>query len=43
MTKKTVAIVKYEKPLASVRKTVEMAKGLNSLSPSMKVFIKPNA
>lgn len=42
MTKKTVAIVRYEKPLASVRKTVELANGLNSLSPGMKVFIKPN-
>jgi uncharacterized protein (DUF362 family) len=34
--------VKYEKPLESVRKAVELAKGLESLPPKAKVFIKPN-
>jgi uncharacterized protein (DUF362 family) len=42
MTQKTVAVVKYEKPLSSVRKAVSMANGLKRLSPGMKVFIKPN-
>jgi len=37
-----VSIVKYEKPFDSVRKAVEMAKGLDHLPAKAKVFIKPN-
>ena len=37
-----VSVVKYEKPYDSVRKAVEMAKGLDHLPPKSKVFIKPN-
>jgi uncharacterized protein (DUF362 family) len=40
--KKIVSIVRYEKPLESVRKAVELAKGLESLPSNVKVFIKPN-
>ena len=39
---KLVSIVRYEKPLESVRKAVELAKGLESLPSNAKVFIKPN-
>ncbi|UCE54655.1 MAG: DUF362 domain-containing protein [Desulfobacterales bacterium] len=42
MNKKLVAIVRYEKPLASVRKAVELSKGLDHLTSGAKVFIKPN-
>ena len=42
MTKQLVSIVKYEKPLESVRKAVDMAKGFDHLPPKAKVFIKPN-
>jgi uncharacterized protein (DUF362 family) len=42
MNKKLVSIVKYEKPLESVRKAVELSKGLNHLPANAKVFIKPN-
>ncbi|MDM8535897.1 DUF362 domain-containing protein [Desulfobacterales bacterium HSG17] len=42
MSKYNVAIVKYEKPLESARQAVEMSKGLSSLKPGAKVFIKPN-
>ena len=41
-SKKIVSIVKYEKPLASVQKAVELSKGLANLPPHAKVFIKPN-
>ena len=37
-----VSLVRYEKPLESVRKAVEMAGGLPELPPQAKVFIKPN-
>ena len=39
---KLVSIVRYEKPIESVRKAVELAKGLESLPSNAKVFIKPN-
>jgi len=42
MSKSTVAIVRYEKPLESVRKAVELSKGLDHLPANAKVFIKPN-
>jgi uncharacterized protein (DUF362 family) len=40
--KKLVAIVRYEKPGQSVRKSVELSQGLNHLPSRAKVFIKPN-
>jgi uncharacterized protein (DUF362 family) len=40
--KKIVSIVRYEKPIESVRKAVELAKGLEPLPFNAKVFIKPN-
>ncbi len=42
MGKPVVAIVKYEKPLASVRKAVELSNGLQNMPANAKVFIKPN-
>ena len=39
---KLVSIVRYEKPLESVRKAVDLAKGLENLPSKAKVFIKPN-
>lgn len=43
MSKSLVSVVKYEKPLESVKKVVELAKGLENLpSENAKVFIKPN-
>ncbi len=42
MGKPVVAIVKYEKPLASVRKAVELSDGLQNMPANAKVFIKPN-
>jgi len=36
------AIVRYEEPLESVRKAVELSRGLEHLPPRAKVFIKPN-
>jgi uncharacterized protein (DUF362 family) len=41
MEKHKVAIVKYEKPLESVRKAVELSNGLARLPANAKVFIKP--
>jgi hypothetical protein len=42
MNKKSlVSIVKYEKPLESVRKAVELSHGLDHLSADARVFIKP--
>ena len=38
----TVSIVRYEKPLESVRKAVDLAGGLNCLTQNSRVFIKPN-
>jgi len=42
MKKYTTAIVRYEKPLDSVRKAVELSKGLDHMPSKAKVFIKPN-
>ena len=42
MNKKLVSIVKYEKPLDSVRKAVELSHGLDHLPSGAKVYIKPN-
>ena len=42
MEKPIVAIVKYEEPVSSVRKAVELSHGLDNLKPHTKVFIKPN-
>ncbi|MGD8948846.1 MAG: DUF362 domain-containing protein [Desulfobacterales bacterium] len=42
MNKKLVAIARYEKPSESVRKAVELSKGLDHLPARAKVFIKPN-
>ena len=42
MSKNLVAIVRYEEPLESVRKAVELARGLDHLPSKAKVFIKPN-
>ena len=42
MNKNLVALVKYEKPLESVRKAVDLSHGLDHLPPHAKVFIKPN-
>ncbi len=39
---KRVSIVRYEKPLDSVRKAVELCGGLDHLSKNARVFIKPN-
>lgn len=40
--KKTVSIVRYKRPLESVRKAVELSHGLDHLHSDAKVFIKPN-
>jgi len=42
MKKSTVSIIKYEKPLDSVRKAVELSDSLKNLSSGAKVFVKPN-
>lgn len=42
MQKSVVAIVRYEKPLESLRKVVELCRGLADLPANAKVFIKPN-
>ena len=42
MNKTLVSIVKYEKPLESVRKAVELCRGLDHLPANARVFIKPN-
>ena len=42
MNKNLVAVVRYEKPLESVRKAVELSHGLDHLNANAKVFIKPN-
>ncbi len=42
MSKPVVAVVRYEKPLESVRKAVELAGGLDALPSHARVFIKPN-
>jgi uncharacterized protein (DUF362 family) len=42
MSKSVVAIVRYEKSKESVRKAVELSRGLDHLPARAKVFIKPN-
>jgi uncharacterized protein (DUF362 family) len=42
MRKNLVAIVRYEKPMESLRKAVELSKGLDHLTSGAKVYIKPN-
>ena len=42
MSKSVVAIVRYEKPLESVRKAIELCGGLDHMPAKAKVFIKPN-
>lgn len=42
MSNFVVSIVRYEAPLESVRKAVELSRGLNQVSFNAKVFIKPN-
>jgi len=40
--KRIVALVRYEKPLESVRRVVELSHGLDHLPSKANVFIKPN-
>ncbi len=42
MKKHLVSIVSYEKPLDSIRKAVDLCKGLDHLPSKARVFIKPN-
>ena len=42
MSKSVVSIVRYEKPLESVRKAVDLCGGLDHLPSNARVFIKPN-
>lgn len=42
MSKHSVSIVRYERPLESVRQAVEFCGGLERVSPGARVFIKPN-
>jgi len=42
MSKLLVSIVRYETPLESVRKAVELSRGLDRLPEKARVFIKPN-
>jgi uncharacterized protein (DUF362 family) len=42
MSKSVVSIVRYEKPLESVRRAVELSRGLDRLPSKARVFIKPN-
>ena len=42
MSKSIVSIVRYENPLESVRKAVDLSGGLDELPNKAKVFIKPN-
>ena len=42
MSKNLVAIVKYEKPVESVKKAIELSGGLDHLPRGAKVLIKPN-
>ena len=42
MPRPTVAVVRYETPLKSVRKAVELSDGLSNVSAGTRVFIKPN-
>ena len=42
MGKSIVAIIRYEKPLESVRRVVDLSRGLDHLTGKEDVFIKPN-
>lgn len=42
MSKSLVAVVRYESPLESVRKAMELSGGFGNLPSSARVFIKPN-
>ena len=42
MSKSLVSVVRYEKPLESVRNAVDLSRGLAHLPSKAKVFIKPN-
>lgn len=42
MTRAKVAVVRYEKPLESVRRAVDLSNGLDDVRRGTKVFIKPN-
>ncbi|MCB2186870.1 MAG: DUF362 domain-containing protein [Deltaproteobacteria bacterium] len=42
MSKYLVSLVKYEEPLESARRAVELAGGLDRVGPGAKVFLKPN-
>jgi uncharacterized protein (DUF362 family) len=42
MKKHDVAVVRFDKPLESVRRAVVLSNGLDHLRPGAKVFIKPN-
>jgi len=42
MSKSLVAVVRYESPLESVRKAVELSGGFKNLPSGARVFIKPN-
>jgi uncharacterized protein (DUF362 family) len=42
MDKPVVAVVRYQEPLASVRKAVDLSGGLDHLPANARVFVKPN-
>jgi uncharacterized protein (DUF362 family) len=42
MNKSPVSVIRYEKPLESVRRAIDLCGGLNNLPSGAKVFIKPN-
>ncbi|MGB5909953.1 MAG: DUF362 domain-containing protein, partial [Promethearchaeia archaeon] len=42
MTKSIVSVVKYEEPLKSVRKVIDLVDGFRNLPVDGKIFIKPN-
>ncbi len=42
MKNSCVSVIKYEKPVESVARVVELCKGLDNLKKDTKVFIKPN-
>src|SRR4030067_2451120 len=42
MEKKKVSVVRYETPVESVRRAVDLSDGLKNLRPGSKVFVKPN-
>jgi uncharacterized protein (DUF362 family) len=42
MNKPKVAVIRYEKPLESVRKAIDLSGGFDALPSRAKVFIKPN-